>query len=184
MNIPADAYATRIAALHRELGLPANYAAQRGLPLQSEADVATLVTIATKSDGTLVQLIPPAAAAWRELHAAARLAGHELLPLSGFRSVARQATLLRENLAACRPLADLLSSIAAPGFSEHHTGRALDLGTPGEPALTEGFATTPAYAWLTAQAERHGFYLSYPRGNPNGIVFEPWHWCWRIISHK
>ena len=25
----------------------------------------------------------------------------------------------------------------------------------------------------------HGFVLSYPRDNPHGIVYEPWHWCWR-----
>lgn len=179
MNPSADAYALRIAALHRELGLPADYAAHRGLPLQAEADEAALVTIAQKADGTRVRLLPPAAAAWRAMHAAASAAGHELQPLSGFRSVDRQAAIIRTHLAAGRPLADLLASVAAPGFSEHHTGRALDLGTPGEPPLEDGFAQTPAYAWLLAHAPSHGFHLSYPAGNHHGIVFEPWHWCWR-----
>lgn len=95
MHSPADAYAARITALHRELGLPADYAARRGLPLQPEADEATLVTIAQKDDGTPVRLIPSAAAAWQRLHAAARDVGHTLLPLSGFRSVDRQAAIIR-----------------------------------------------------------------------------------------
>ena len=33
------------------------------------------------------------------------------------------------------------------------------------------------FDWLTAKAARFGFSMSYPRGNPHGIVYEPWHWC-------
>jgi hypothetical protein len=25
-------------------------------------------------------------------------------------------------------------------------------------------------------AGRHGFRLSYPRDNPHGVIYEPWHW--------
>ncbi len=179
MNTLAPEYLERIAELHRTLGIPADYAARRGLALQSEADEATLVIIRHDSDGSTVRLIPPAADAWWRMDAAARAAGVEITPLSGFRSVSRQTALIRENLSAGRPLGDLLTSIAAPGFSEHHTGRALDLGVPGEPALESDFALTAAYAWLCAHAGAHGFHLSYPAGNAHGIVFEPWHWCWR-----
>jgi D-alanyl-D-alanine carboxypeptidase len=143
-----------------------------------EADETLLVTIAINADGTAVRLVPPAAAAWQRLQAAAGAAGIELLPQSGFRSVNRQVQILRGKLAEGRRLADILASVAAPGHSEHHTGRALDLGSPGEPELEEEFARTPAYSWLTAHAGRHGFCLSYPPGNPHGFVFEPWHWCW------
>ena len=34
-------------------------------------------------------------------------------------------------------------------------------------------------AWLRTNAPRFGFHLSYPRNNPHGIGYEPWHWCWR-----
>jgi len=101
-----------------------------------------------------------------------------LLPLSGFRSVARQEEIIREKLSAGQPLADILRLVAAPGYSEHHTGRALDLGAPDEPPLEEGFAETAAFTWLVAHAGDYGFRLSYPRGNPHGIAYEPWHWCW------
>lgn len=165
--------------LHTELGLPADYAATRGLALQPEADEAALVTIATTDDARPIRLLPPAAVAWEKMHAAAHSAGLTLIPLSGFRSVARQAEIIRAKLAAGQPLAEILRFVAAPGYSEHHTGRALDLGAPGEPPLDESFARTAAFAWLSAHAESHGFHLSYPRENPHGIAYEPWHWCWR-----
>lgn len=66
----------------------------------------------------------------------------------------------------------------SPGFSEHHTGRAIDLSTPGSRCLDVAFEQTPAFAWLRAHAADFGYYLSYPVGNPAGYHYEPWHWCW------
>ena len=180
---PADSsYLQRLAVLHRELGIAGDYAATRGLLPQPETDEAALVTIAHNPDGLSVRLIAPAAVAWRELHATARADGIALLPQSGFRSVARQAEIIRGKLAAGRTMVEILTTIAAPGYSEHHTGRALDLGTPEQPELEEAFAATPAFAWLLAHAPTHGFRLSFPRGNPQGFVYEPWHWCWQSDS--
>ncbi len=110
--------------------------------------------------------------------AAAARDGIALLPLSGFRSMARQEEIIRDKLSAGQSLADILRLVAAPGYSEHHTGCALDIGAPDEPPLEEGFAQTAAFAWLTRRAGEFGFKLSYPRNNPHGIAYEPWHWCW------
>ena len=55
-------------------------------------------------------------------------------------------------------------------------GTALDIGTPDEPPAEESFERTPAFAWLQANAGGYGFVMSYPRDNPHGIVYEPWHW--------
>ena len=71
---------------------------------------------------------------------------------------------------------EILTVNAAPGFSEHHGGRALDIGTPGEPPAEDSFERTAAFDWLRAHAGAHGFTMSYPRDNPHGIVYEPWHW--------
>jgi D-alanyl-D-alanine carboxypeptidase len=125
-----------------------------------------------------VRLLPAAAAAWHRLEAAAALDGVTLLPVSGFRSVARQTEIIRRKRAAGRPLEDILRLIAAPGFSEHHSGRAVDIGCPGYTDLEENFAETPAFGWLERHAPAGGFRLSYPRGNPWGIGYEPWHWYW------
>jgi D-alanyl-D-alanine carboxypeptidase len=109
---------------------------------------------------------------------AARHDGVELLVVSAFRSVEYQADVIRRKLEAGRAIDDILCANAAPGYSEHHTGRALDLATSGCPPLEETFELTPAFAWLEANAARFGYRLSYPRGNPWGIVYEPWHWAW------
>jgi len=45
-------------------------------------------------------------------------------------------------------------------------------------ALSEEFENTEAYQWLVENAASYDFHLSYPRGNPYGIDFEPWHWCY------
>jgi len=167
-----------LAALHRELGIPADYAARRGLPLHANAEASTLVTVARKADGTPVPLIAPAAAAWTNLHGAAARDGLVLTAISGYRSVGHQADLIRRKLTAGQSIHTILVVMAAPGFSEHHTGRALDLGTPDYPDLEEAFADSPAFAWLGRRAADFGFRLSFPPGNPSGFIYEPWHWCW------
>jgi zinc D-Ala-D-Ala carboxypeptidase len=112
------------------------------------------------------------------MQAAARSAGIDLWLLSAFRSIARQAELLRRKLAAGQDLDEALRFTAYPGHSEHHTGRAVDVGTAGCEHLSEAFDQTAAFAWLTAHAASFGFHLSYPKETTSGIGYEPWHWCW------
>lgn len=168
-----------LADVHRSLGLPVDYAQRRGLAYQPEAAIDSLVTIAHTDDGRAIQLAPPAAASWTRLRCAADDAAIELIPISGFRSIARQTEIIRGHLASGRPLEDILRLVAAPGYSEHHTGHAVDVTTPDDPPLAAGFALTPAFAWLSTHATHFGFHLSFPQNNPHGIAYEPWHWCWR-----
>jgi D-alanyl-D-alanine carboxypeptidase len=158
-----------------DLGIPADYGARRGMPPLAEA--LELVSIGASPDGRDIRLSPAAAAAWARMRDAADADGIRLVAISGFRSVERQVEIIRGKLAAGGAIDAILSTIAAPGYSEHHTGRAIDLGVPGEPPLTEDFERTPAFQWLRAHAGRYGFHLSYPRGNPHGMAYEPWHWC-------
>jgi len=167
-----------LAALHRELGIPPAYATDRLLMPFAEANESDVREVALNPDGRPVRLVPPAAAAWRNMRDAAAADHIELIALSGFRSIARQTEIIREKLAAGQPLAEILRRVAAPGFSEHHTGRALDIGSPEHSELDEDFARTAAFRWLEAHAARFGFRLSFPRHNPHGIIYEPWHWCW------
>ncbi len=173
-----SAYRLRIAQLNESLGIPAEYERTRSLPLQNESELNDLVAIHPTLEDKAVLLVSPAADAWTEMVTAAGTQGVDFYALSGFRSVDRQAELIRMRLAKGRSLADILSSTAAPGYSEHHTGRAIDIGCPGSEPLEEVFETTRAFHWLSAHAGEFGFKLSYPRNNPYGIVFEPWHWLW------
>jgi zinc D-Ala-D-Ala carboxypeptidase len=159
------------------LGIPADYGKRRGLPLQVETT--QLVSIGIKPEGGEIELTPAAADAWTRMRAAASIAGIGLVAISGFRSIKRQKEIIREKLSAGQTIESILETVAAPGYSEHHTGRAIDIGLPGEEPLTEDFGGTPAYRWLESNAGKFGFVLSYPRGNPHGISYEPWHWCFR-----
>lgn len=171
-------YRTRLRSLHRDLGIPADYAARRHLPWQREAR--QLVTVGRAADdGKAIRLAPRAAAAWRRMREAAARDSVELLALSGFRSVARQAAIIRQRLAEGQTLTGILKLVAAPGCSEHHTGRALDLGSPANPKLDAHFARTREFRWLKKHAADYGFRLSYLPKNPHGIAYEPWHWCWK-----
>lgn len=164
--------------LWARLGIPADYARKRRMPVQREAR--SLVSIGPAADdGKPVRLTPRTAAAWQRMVAAATEDGVKLLPISGYRSVSRQARLIRRKLAAGQGISSILRLIAAPGCSEHHTGRAIDVGSPEDCALDEDFARTAEFEWLKRNAARFGFHLSYPRGNRQGIAYEPWHWCWR-----
>jgi D-alanyl-D-alanine carboxypeptidase len=153
--------------------LPLGYAAR----LPSFAETTNLVSIGLDVRGRETFLDPSAARAWLALQSAATCAGVTLLLVSGFRSVARQTEILQRKLARGLPLEEILTVNTYPGFSEHHTGRAIDLAAPSCLDLVEAFEITPEFAWLRAHASRFGFILSYPRGNPHGLAYEPWHWC-------
>jgi D-alanyl-D-alanine carboxypeptidase len=73
----------------------------------------------------------------------------------------------------------LLGVSAPPGYSEHHSGGAVDVTTEGVPPLELDFEDTPAFRWLSDHAHKFGFHLSFPRDNPCGYAYEPWHWCFR-----
>jgi len=170
-------YRRRISALLGDLGIPPDYADHCGLPLQQEA--VELCSIGPDIHNREQRLTPEAAAAWQAMRNAAAAEAVELQVVSAFRSVAYQADILRRKLEEGQRLDEILRVSAAPGYSEHHSGRALDLTTPGYPALEPAFEQSEAFAWLAAHARRFGFSLSYPRDNPFGIAYEPWHWAWR-----
>lgn len=74
--------------------------------------------------------------------------------------------------------AKTVAYIARPGFSEHHTGLAVDIVTPEYQTLNEGFANTPAFRWLDEHAHKYGFILRYPKSKEGitQISYEPWHY--------
>lgn len=166
----------QLAAFWNELGIAADVVRSRRLPLHGEARRLTPVGLGT--DGRDKVLVPGAAAGWSAMREAAAGDGCELLLVSAFRSYAFQARLIRDKLAKGRAIDEILTVNAPPGCSEHHTGRAVDIGTPGCPPLEEDFERTPAFAWLAAHAAAFGFRMSYPRDNAEGYLHEPWHWCW------
>jgi D-alanyl-D-alanine carboxypeptidase len=115
----------------------------------------------------------------RAMLEAARADGIDLVVLSAFRSEAMQKDLFFAVKSERNQSALERAKVSAPpGYSEHSTGFALDLGDASAPAshLSESFEATPAFAWLHRHAARFHFQLSFPRNNGQGVSYEPWHW--------
>lgn len=116
--------------------------------------------------------------AFKRMKADAKAQGVELVLISGFRSISAQTKLFEKQVQkrGSKEAATKLS--APPGHSEHHTGYALDIGDGKQPSLDLKFQfeSSQAYSWLTSNAHRYGFELSFPKDNIQGVSFEPWHW--------
>ena len=178
--LPAPASVLPLDSVHEQLaqlGLQGDHYAQRsGLALHAEP--AWLAHAGFDRWRRPLWLTPAAGRSWQRMRSAAAADRIILEAISGYRSHAYQAGIFARKQARGLGVADILRVNTAPGFSEHHSGRALDIGTPGQPPAEESFEATPAFAWLSQYAHRFGFALSYPRVNPHGIVYEPWHWCY------
>ena len=162
---------------HRQVSLPSIDPAAleaRGFRAQLEPDA--LAGIGTDRHGRPMYLVAAAARAWLQMNARAAQDGIAIEPLSSFRSIAYQRGLIARKLKRGDTLEEILKVNAAPGFSEHQSGRAIDIGTPGVAPLDETFELSPAFAWLRAHAGEFGFRMSYPRNNTLGVIYEPWHW--------
>lgn len=110
---------------------------------------------------------------------AAQADGVSLVLLSGFRSVDDQTHLFFDVKAERGQNADTRADVSAPpGYSEHHTGYAIDIGDANEPStnVSQSFDQTAAFKWLQQNAAYYSFELSFAKGNPEKVSYEPWHW--------
>ncbi|MBO1217520.1 M15 family metallopeptidase [Staphylococcus nepalensis] len=103
--------------------------------------------------------------------------GFQLILISGFRSYFKQMRLFiiyanRDGLKKAK------SYSAMPGFSEHQTGLAFDVATPGlDESIKEQFQYTKESKWLRTHAHKYGFIIRYPKGKEHitKFMYEPWH---------
>lgn len=119
-----------------------------------------------------------AAYAFNQMKLAAKNNGITLRLISGFRSIQDQEKLFQKQIQRRGSEKAAAKLSAPPGYSEHHTGYAIDIGDEQQPStdLKFEFENTEAYRWLTLYAGNYGFELSFPRNNRQGVSFEPWHW--------
>lgn len=178
-----------IAEVLGELGVDEAYFLARGLVKFEDAGCDgvenELVVVQVDEDGREHELVSAAALAWEEMRVAAldELGEEcELLLVSAYRSVERQGEIVRGKFLRGLGAEEIFAVSAPPGFSEHHTGRAVDISTPGFEALEEEFEGSVAFGWLVKNAGRFGFSMTYGRENPFGYLYEPWHWCFRSCA--
>ena len=133
---------------------------------------------AITADGRLRMQVA-AANKFQQMQAAAKAEGIILTPISAFRDDHAQEQLffgIKEQRG--QNAAKRAEVSAPPGYSEHHTGYAIDIGDGDAPAthLEVEFAQTPAFRWLEKNALKYSFELSFPLDNKQGVSYEPWHW--------
>ena len=101
-----------------------------------------------------------------------------LVFLSGYRSINLQEDIfyslksMRNQIAAERARVS-----APPGYSEHSTGFAIDIGDANkrETDFEVEFENTDAFRWLKLNAAKYHFKLSFDQNNKT-VDYEPWHW--------
>jgi D-alanyl-D-alanine carboxypeptidase len=124
------------------------------------------------------RLMPDAALALMKMMYAARDDGIWIIPASAFRDFKKQQELFDKQVQMKGSLEEAAKSVAPPGYSEHHTGYAVDLvdGYVPNADINNFFAETKAFQWLTQRAEEFGYELSFPKNNLQSVKYEPWHW--------
>lgn len=132
-----------------------------------EASSADLVTInGYKVNGMAADKL-------RQMIADARSQGVTLTIGSAFRSVDYQRGIVQRKKAAGQSAKQIYFVSSHPGFSEHHTGLAIDF-TP----INHGFAKTAGYGWLRNNAYKYGFEQTFTSeySQATGVSQESWHW--------
>ncbi|MEO0868034.1 MAG: D-alanyl-D-alanine carboxypeptidase family protein [Cyanobacteria bacterium J06642_11] len=140
------------------------------------ADPGNMVEIASNP---MVKLQPEVAQTVETMMAQAQAAGVGLGVISGFRSLEDQQYLFFDLKAERGQTAQTRAEVSAPpGYSEHHTGYAVDFVDLDQPStdLIAAFEQTQAFRWLEDNAPYYGFEMSFPKGNDQNVAYEPWHW--------
>ncbi|TWT02227.1 D-alanyl-D-alanine carboxypeptidase family protein [Planomicrobium sp. CPCC 101079] len=109
----------------------------------------------------------------------------DLVAFSTYRDFSRQKELYNGYVAKDgQEAADRYS--ARPGYSEHQTGLAFDIGEAGQEQhwASASFGETKGGKWLAENAHNYGFILRYPEGSESitGYMHESWHF--RYVGKK
>ncbi len=129
-------------------------------------------------------LAPPGASLRREtaqalseMKVAALSSGAKLSVVSAYRSYSQQVATFNGWVSSAG-LKNAESFSARPGHSQHQLGTAIDFGAEGRTDFSESFGQTTEGVWLSQNAYKYGFVLSYPKGKETitGYAYEPWHY--------
>jgi D-alanyl-D-alanine carboxypeptidase len=173
----ANSYIELLQKLHASLGIPKEYLEQGNQSLCFQPN--ELVETEPDYYGRPQRLTQKTFNAWSKMKESAANDNVVFFLVSAFRDPQYQHDLIARKIEKGMLLQEILRVNAAPGFSEHHTGRAIDIGTQDCEVLEEVFEKTAAFKWLQENAENFGFSMSYPRDNTAGFAYEPWHWCFK-----
>lgn len=168
-TVPADPY---LICVNRNYVLPANYS--------------PVLQVCVSTYPEKIQMESTAATQYKAMYTAALADGAELIPYSGYRSIAHQknnfdnkiASYVNKGYSRAEAVNFAAQSIQPPGCSEHNSGLAMDITRPGVWDVREDFDTTKEFAWLQAHAHEYGFIMRYSKEKRSitQVMYEPWHW--------
>ena len=98
--------------------------------------------------------------------------------LSGYRSINLQRDIFYSLKSVRNQVAAERARVSAPpGYSEHSTGFAIDIGDAykRETDFEVEFENTDTFRWLRENAAKYHFKLSFNQNDKN-VDYEPWHW--------
>jgi zinc D-Ala-D-Ala carboxypeptidase len=103
--------------------------------------------------------------------------------VSAYRSYAQQAAVFQYWVDIGGYQQALLTSARA-GHSEHQLGTTLDFTSQGgaDPWNYADWSSTPAGAWMAANAWRYGFVMSYPRDSLGVTCYSAETWHYRYVG--
>lgn len=131
-----------------------------------------------QSTGRVFKLDSLASNAFFKMKEAAMLDSVEFNIISAHRSFNHQVKIIERKLKSGKSMESILKENTLPGYSQHHTGNAIDLSQKSVNYLSQSFDKTNEFKWLANNADKYGFYLTYPKNNQKGIMYEPWHWVY------
>lgn len=105
--------------------------------------------------------------------------------VAGYRTKEYQQKLY-DNAVKTKGAAHAEAYIQVPGYSEHHTGLAIDFDTYfPDTGASGGFDGSGQYAWIEEHAWQYGFVRRYPENKAQitGISYEPWHFRYVGVPH-
>lgn len=169
---------------YQQLADPLLVLVNRDVPLPEDWQV-TLVNITQDSD---IQVDTRIYHDFCDMWRAASEDGAVLWVASGYRSVELQQEVLeqairsrmsQEGMSEEEARADALRTIQQPGYSEHHTGLAVDFND-----VDNGFEETEAYAWLSQNAAKYGFVQRYRRDKVDKTAIDNESWHYRYVGKE
>ncbi|MGE0632481.1 MAG: D-alanyl-D-alanine carboxypeptidase family protein [Pseudobdellovibrionaceae bacterium] len=116
-----------LSEIHDALGINQQHISTNRLALHQQPQLDDLQVVDIDFEGKPFILISSAARSWSKMKQAAQADKIILMPFSGFRSYLHQKSLIERHLKNGRKIEHILTHIAIPGFSEHHSGRAIGI---------------------------------------------------------
>lgn len=164
----SNRYERKVEALHKKLNIPPNFP---GINLKLQRYPLNLTSISQGNSKFL--MTEKTSAAWLKMRESAKTDGITIHIKWAYRSIEDQAFLIKKHLSWGANINELITWIAPPGYSEHHSGRALDINARSG---NDSFEDTDEFRWLSENAKNYGFTMSFPENNKYGMIYEPWHW--------